>query len=352
MNKEEAGLVQLAAVNNLSNDEIVKLARLMRKRFNYSLTDKPKAARNIVINCQPMHCYEILRELAGCQELVRAETIIANWARIQETLATLQIAPLRPPQPQKVGATSSEPCQQPPKNTVSQKVARQQLFDSFTDEELWKIFLLVARDNLNLRPRYLSQATIRTCDQSMVGTNLLYRSLHILLGLSASQIEYAKIIALFPTVRKQLAELSEEQIRNGRVLPWLSKTTPPPMPDNLTLSHVQLGEILITHHAWIRFCMRYCYIMNRQPLFHDESQAEMQQYLMELLVGAELEAVEPGIRVIRIINNGFRPAYYLRVRSHNLRFIVSETDSRNPKPLLLTVEIAVRGARFVSAEPK
>ncbi|MBP6943162.1 MAG: hypothetical protein KBB55_03930 [Candidatus Buchananbacteria bacterium] len=352
MNKEEAGLVQLAAVNNLSNDEIVKLARLMRKRFNYSLTDKPKAARNIVINCQPMHCYEILRELAGCQELVRAETIIANWPRIQETLATLQIAPLRPPQPQKVGATSGELCQQPPKNTVSQRVARQQLFDSFTDEELWKIFLLVARDNLNLRPRYLSQATIRTCDQSMVGTNLLYRSLHILLGLGSQQIEYGRIIKRFPRVHDQLAQLPESEIVSGHRMPWLSKNTPPPMPENLTLNHAKLGEIVITQHAWMSFCKRYCIIMNQRPLFHDESQAEMRQILTELLSEAELEAVDPGIRVIRIINNDFNPAYYLRVRSHNLRFVTSEPDSRNPKPILLTVEIAVRGAKFVSAEPK
>lgn len=345
----EVERIQSMVANHFTNDEVIKLVHLLCKRHHvYNLTVRPVAARNTLRHCRAQHCYDLLRELTGYPTFVPDATLIAAFPLISEKLAAIQVRPLRP---------LSKPKSQPKKDTVvrpqpiqrlSQDAMRRQIFNSLTDEELWKIMLLVARDHPDQPWIYLTPATVRSCSKAQVTTGDILSSLAQLMGCTDDWHVDGSILATrLAEVRLALPGIHERDIRLTTRIPFLQEHQPPPMPDGLTVAHPELGPVTVTYHAWRQFCVRYLRTLNKPQVFDRSSQIALCANLRRIFENAQSERLSPRGRVIRAISNGFVEAIYFRNYGCRMRFVVLPPSREKPYHLLTTAEIVNHGVKFV-----
>lgn len=348
----EVERIQSMVANHFTNDEVIKLVHLLCKRHHvYNLTVRPVAARNTLRHCRAQHCYDLIRELTGYPDFVPDSTLIAAFPLISEKLATIQVTPLDPlsklskPKSNRKKVAVIRP---PSIKRLSQDAMRRQIFDTLTDEELWKIMLLVARDHPDRTWTYLTPATVRTCSKAQVTTGDILSSLAQLMGYTDDWHADGSILATrLAEVRLALPAIHERDIRLTTQIPFLQEHQPPPMPDDLTVAHPELGPVSVTYHAWRQFCVRYLRTLNKPQVFDRGSQSVLSANLRLTFERAQRERMSSHGRVIRTINNGFVEALFFRNHGCNMRFVVLPPTREKPGHSLLTAEIVTRGVKFV-----
>lgn len=92
-----------------------------------------------------------------------------------------------------------------------------------------------------------------------------------------------------------------------------------------------VGEVLVTAHAWERFCFRSGMANLRVE--------EIIERFKVSFARAKEEKISSGVRVRRLIDNGFQEATYLIDESLNLRYIISKDKEGEMGLFLQTVEV-------------
>lgn len=217
---------------------------------------------------------------------------------------------------------------------LNKGLAKQAFLDFFTDEEIWKIIggLRRIHDPQGLvfpTTKQVAQWSfdIRGYVTGRVGSNVLFDYLSFIVSGRNCHGKYSKVVGQFEVIRGKLAEQS---------LPYFAKRNdfPPLLPDPI-IRHPKLDLIIVSKHAWERFCERYLAMMGLPLKSNRYSQGRLWRYLEECFQCSVKIDLGMGQVVSRQIRNRFEPVEYFWDDQSNLRFVVSVFGPRT----LLTVEI-------------
>lgn len=193
----------------------------------------------------------------------------------------------------------------------------------FSHDELWKIFFL--RFKCGIGKSWKFESTIEDFFQK-INISQLFDFLHyIIFGGYGCGGKFEVVVNYFPQLKKMLREtvlpdylIVEQNYGDLEFLP-----TPP---RGITVHNQLTGDIIVTLHAWKRFCVRYptvSSISEKPIILGQEYFVRALQVCFERSDEVELRMVG---RIRRMINNRFQPARYFYDKETNLRFVVVDSN--------------------------
>jgi len=224
---------------------------------------------------------------------------------------------------------------------VTRDDAKQIFLLNFSDEELWKIWIWISqwRGQDRIDPHWELKESIRDFFRNRLGSETLLGLLKRLLHASdrVSYGGYVKTVLEFPRLKEILSKVTLPKDCIFITTSAGSIEVIRRMPAGLIVGNDDLQGVLVTEHAWARFCVRYlgAVCASKKPIHFS------QKYFIDALRQCFKRAREAEINktghVKRLIAHKFEVARYFYDPSTDLRFVV-----RDKAPYLLrTVEKAV-----------